>query len=78
MLTQREYQRKLTHAQTMIEKRITNMKRTLTSLTMWQRRANYYARQAALTDSERATVVAGQKQRREEIKRRRAGRRVVL
>ena len=77
-LSQRDYERKLAHAQKQIEEKMSALKRTVTSLHFWQRRVNYYASQAALTDEQRETRRVEQRQRNEERRRRRAGRKVVL
>ena len=67
-------QEKLGHAEQMVAAKTSAMKRLVTALGFWQRRAAYYAKQAMLTDEERAAArtvrLASEAQRRSDRARR--------
>lgn len=45
-------ERKLAHARRMVAEKTKQMKRLVTSLRMWERRATYYAKRATVSDAE--------------------------
>lgn len=49
-------QKQLERAEKTIEAKLTELKRLVTSIRMWQRRRAYYARQVLMTDEERETL----------------------
>lgn len=61
-------QRKLEHARKQVAAKTKAMKRLVTSIRMWERRAAAYAKQASLTDAE---VLAAQEKRKAQQERRR-------
>jgi len=61
--TPQERQQALAKAQRTLEKKLTQMRRLVTSISLWQRRANYYAAQLAMSEEER------EEQRREKTKK---------
>lgn len=65
---QRDIDRKLRHARRMIEKKVAEIKRAVTSINLWQRRVAYYER-------ERGVTLEQKRQQRAEAQRKRAGKR---
>jgi hypothetical protein len=63
-------ERQLTKATETLEKKLTELKRLVTSIRMWQRRVKYYTAQVHMTDEERAAIKARQGDRASKIARR--------
>lgn len=64
-------------AEKTIARKLSQLKRLVASLTLWQRRAAYYAAQEALTDEDRAAADL-EKRRRAEDRRQRARPRQIV
>ena len=60
------------------DKTITKIKRAVTSLSLWRRRIDHYAAEAAITDEQRAVRRLAQAEQREERRRRRRRERKVV
>ena len=75
--TREERVRALHQAQRTLDRKLTNMKRLVTSIQLWQRRVKYYTDQIAITDEERQSQKEQKAARAAEKKRRAAPRRIV-
>jgi hypothetical protein len=65
---QKELDRKLKHARRMVDKKVDEIKRAVTSIKLWQRRVTYYEREKGIT-------LESKRQQREESQRKRAAKR---
>ena len=65
---QKDIDKKLRHARRMVDKKVDEIKRAVTSIKLWQRRAAYYEREQGITLHEK-------RQQRIEAQRKRAAKR---
>jgi hypothetical protein len=67
-LRQKDLDKKLRHARRMVDQKVDEIKRAVTSIRLWQRRVTYYEREKGVT-------LEAKRQQREESQRKRAAKR---
>lgn len=75
--TTQERRRARENAERTLAKKLAQLKRLVTSISLWQRRAAYYAAQEAMTDEQRRQADADRKRRAEERRLARRPRQIV-
>jgi hypothetical protein len=61
--TAQDRQKNLAYAERTLEKKLTDLKRLVTSIRLWQRRVKYYTQQVQMSDAERVLQRAEREQR---------------